>query len=155
MKIQIDRLIIVSIFLCICRINIAQESKKVTCTGKVVDSDSDNYINGYVVAQRKGLAMGWSRWDMRKGSVELEIELSGPNALAGIVADDKALTAWMSEHKISFPAGIIQGDVEKPKSAWNVRSLPWLILTNKKHVVQSEGFAFSELDNKLKQSKRD
>ena len=77
MKIQIDRLIIVSIFLCICRINIAQESKKVTCTGKVVDSDSDNYINGYVVAQRKGLAMGWSRWDMRKGSVELEIECFG------------------------------------------------------------------------------
>jgi hypothetical protein len=33
--------------------------------------------------------------------------------------------------------------------------LPWLILTDQKHVVQSEGFAFGELDNKLQQSKAD
>lgn len=134
MNTQINRIIVVSIFLCICGINIAQEAKKMTCTGKVVDSDgqhiegvkvalylytrqinsfsyginpteqlttkadggfsfsvpadSDNYINGYVVAQREGLAIGWSRWDMRKGGVELEIELSEPNVLAGAVVDE-------------------------------------------------------------------
>ena len=64
--------------------------------------------------------------------------------------DDKALTVWMSEHRISFPVGIVQSDVEKTKSAWNVRSLPWLILTDKQHIVRAEGFGISELEQKMR-----
>jgi hypothetical protein len=32
-----------------------------------------------------------------------------------------------------------------------VKSLPWLILTDKKHVVIAEGFNIDELDEKIKE----
>jgi hypothetical protein len=32
---------------------------------------------------------------------------------------------------------------------WGVRSLPWLFLTDKEHVVIAEGFVVAELDEKL------
>lgn len=31
---------------------------------------------------------------------------------------------------------------------WGVRSLPWMILTDKNHIVAAEGFTVSELDEK-------
>jgi len=34
---------------------------------------------------------------------------------------------------------------------WGVKSLPWLILSNKQHIVQAEGFALSELDEKIQE----
>jgi hypothetical protein len=59
------------------------------------------------------------------------------------------LDKWIEGNNISFPVGMIQGDEEKAKFAWGVRSLPWLILTDKKHIVTAEGFALTELDEKL------
>jgi hypothetical protein len=38
---------------------------------------------------------------------------------------------------------------------WGVKSLPWLILTNKQHIVHIEGFNLNELDKKIKQLKED
>lgn len=35
------------------------------------------------------------------------------------------------------------------KSAWGVESLPWLILTDRSHLVRAEGFDLSELQNKM------
>ena len=35
-------------------------------------------------------------------------------------------------------------------AAWGVHSLPWLILTDDKHLVRVEGFPLAELDGKLK-----
>ena len=67
--------------------------------------------------------------------------------------DEKVLAEWMNGHNISFPVGMIPGEVEKTKSAWNVRSLPWLILTDREHIVRAEGFALAELDEKLKANK--
>ena len=60
-----------------------------------VSADGDDYTYGYVVAEKEGLALGWASWNMRKGSVELEIELGGPNALGGVVVDenDKPVSA--------------------------------------------------------------
>jgi len=50
---------------------------------------------------------------------------------------------------ISFPVGMIQGDEEKTHIAWGgVRSLPWLILTDRKHIVRATGFSINELDEK-------
>ena len=43
---------------------------------------------------------------------------------------------------------MIQGDA-KTRFTWGVRSLPWLILTDAKHVVRAEGFALTELDDKI------
>jgi len=34
--------------------------------------------------------------------------------------------------------------------AWGVKSLPWLILADKQHVVRVEGFNINELDGRIK-----
>jgi hypothetical protein len=65
--------------------------------------------------------------------------------------DENTLNEWVKKYKISFPVGMVQGDVEKSRFAWGVRSLPWLILTDRKHIICAEGFALSELSEKLKQ----
>ena len=49
MENKINRLIIIYVFLCICGINMAQEKKEITCTGKVVDA-GDKPIAGAKVS---------------------------------------------------------------------------------------------------------
>jgi len=39
-----------------------------------------------------------------------------------------------------FPAGIMKGDKEEVLHKWGVQSMPWLVLTDHKHVVSAEGF---------------
>jgi protocatechuate 3,4-dioxygenase beta subunit len=65
--------------------------------------------------------------------------------------DASALKEWVKKQNISFPVGMLEGDVEKTNFAWGVRSLPWLILTNCDHVVTAEGFAVGALTNKIKE----
>jgi len=64
--------------------------------------------------------------------------------------DESALNEWVKKYKIPFPVGMVQGDEEKSRFIWGVRSLPWLILTDRKHVVRAEGFAISELDQTVR-----
>jgi hypothetical protein len=64
--------------------------------------------------------------------------------------DKNTLNKWIEEQNISFPVGIIESNEEETRSAWGVKSLPWLILTNKEHIVRVEGFVLAELDEKLK-----
>ena len=52
---------------------------------------------------------------------------------------------------IPFPFGMAQGDEETARFAWGVRSLLWLILTDKKHVVLAEGLGVQDVDAKLTQ----
>jgi protocatechuate 3,4-dioxygenase beta subunit len=59
--------------------------------------------------------------------------------------------AWMAERSRAFPLGRIDGDPEEVKSAWGIRSLPWLVLTDDRHTVVAEGFAIAELENRLVQ----
>lgn len=63
--------------------------------------------------------------------------------------DEKVLNEWVKENKIPFEVGIIEGDEEKTRLAWGVKSLPWLILTNDHHIVQAEGFQLEELNDKI------
>jgi len=56
---------------------------------------------------------------------------------------------WIKENNIPFPVGMIEGDSDKIRFAWGVRSLPWLILADKKHVVTADGFNIDELDKKI------
>ncbi|MFB0554256.1 MAG: carboxypeptidase regulatory-like domain-containing protein [Phycisphaerae bacterium] len=63
--------------------------------------------------------------------------------------DEKALNEWMKKYNIPFTVGMVQGDEEKTKFDWGVRSLPWLILTNREHIVQAEGFTLTEIDEKI------
>ena len=44
---------------------------------------------------------------------------------------------------------MIKDNDEKTRHSWGVEALPWLILTDKKHIVQVEGFSTTELDAKI------
>jgi len=66
-------------------------------------------------------------------------------------ADHGTLNEWVKKNNIPFPVGMVATDVEEIRFAWCVRSLPWLILTDRDHIVTAEGFAASELDDKIKQ----
>ncbi len=45
---------------------------------------------------------------------------------------------------------MITADIKKTRFAWGVRSLPWLILTDKEHIVSAEGFALEEMGERIK-----
>lgn len=64
---------------------------------------------------------------------------------------ENELARWTKTMNVSIPIGAITDDIEETRFIWNVQSLPWLILTNRKHTVRAEGFALSELNEKLKQ----
>lgn len=56
---------------------------------------------------------------------------------------------WVKESNINTTIGMIQSKQEQTLSKWGVISLPWLILTDKSHIVTAEGFGLSELDEKI------
>ncbi len=66
--------------------------------------------------------------------------------------DENALHEWIKENNIPFPVGMIQGNEEKVRFNWGIKSLPWLILTDRKHVITAEGFGIDELDDKIRQT---
>ncbi|MHC4560952.1 MAG: carboxypeptidase regulatory-like domain-containing protein, partial [Planctomycetota bacterium] len=63
--------------------------------------------------------------------------------------DENALNEWITKYNIPFNVGTVRDDIEKNSFAWGVRSLPWLILTDQQHIIHTEGFALSELDEKI------
>ena len=60
--------------------------------------------------------------------------------------EKEKLDEWIKEQNIPFKIGMIEGDSEKIRFTWGVKSLPWLILTDKDHIVTAEGFSLNELD---------
>jgi len=71
-------------------------------------------------------------------------------AVQGAKTDESKLQEWIKENDISFPVGMISHDTQKTCNAWGVRSLPWLILTDRDHVVIDEGSSLTDLENQLK-----
>ena len=65
-------------------------------------------------------------------------------------ADEDALHQWMRKNNISFPVGMVHREAEKTRFTWGICSLPWLILTDREHIVVAEGFGLEELDAKIK-----
>jgi len=63
--------------------------------------------------------------------------------------DEDTLNEWVKKYNIPFPVGIIADQEEKTRFNWGVESLPWLILTDRKHVVTAEGFGVDKLDDKI------
>ena len=59
------------------------------------------------------------------------------------------LDEWVKENDISFPVGMIENNEKKTQFNWGIKSLPWLILTDKKRTVQAEGFSLDELEEKV------
>ncbi len=70
-------------------------------------------------------------------------------AVQAAEVEPDALAAWRGESRIPFAVVAIGEDIPEHKYTWSVRSLPWLILTDRKHVVTAEGFPVSELDAKI------
>jgi hypothetical protein len=62
--------------------------------------------------------------------------------------DAEDFNQWLKASDFNFPVGIIQADTDEIKFNWSVQTLPWLILTNKEHIVTAEGFNISELGEK-------
>lgn len=77
----------------------------------------------------------------QKGIVVMAVQASKVEAAA--------LTEWVGQSSIALPVGTINGDVDATRLAWAVKSLPWLILTDRKHVVRAEGFSLDELDARI------
>jgi protocatechuate 3,4-dioxygenase beta subunit len=83
-----------------------------------------------------------------------ELEQKGVFMAAVQVAkvDEDNLKAWSARQGIPFPVGRIQDDENKTCSAWGIKWLPWLVVTDKSHTVTAEGFSLDELDAKIKDS---
>lgn len=64
------------------------------------------------------------------------------------------LNQWKNKYNIPFPIGMIEGDAEKARFTWGIRSLPWLILTDKNHIVSSNGFPVTDLGNKIQSAQK-
>ena len=64
--------------------------------------------------------------------------------------DENTLNDWVKKNSIPFLVGMVEGSEEEMRFNWGVHSLPWLILTDRKHVVRAEGFAASELDQTVR-----
>ena len=68
-----------------------------------------------------------------------------------------AVRAWLADRKITIPCGIVVKDEgDAPTRAtlfrWGVKGLPWLVLTDPRHVATAEGFALRDLDAALSAS---
>ncbi len=68
--------------------------------------------------------------------------------------DQDALNQWKNKYNLPFPVGMVEDDTDKARFTWGLRSLPWLILTNKNHIVSSNGFSVSKLDNKIQSAQQ-
>jgi hypothetical protein len=64
-------------------------------------------------------------------------------------ADRGPLDEWLKANKIDFPIHVMEGDIEVKKAQWGVKALPWLILTDKQHVVRAEGFDVASINERL------
>lgn len=51
--------------------------------------------------------------------------------------------------RIPFTIGMIQDNEDSIRFDWAVKSLPWLILTDHRHIVTTENFRVEELDDKI------
>ena len=87
---------------------------------------------------------------LRKKAKELKTKDVVIVAVQASKIDEYKLNDWIKKNNIPFQTGMVQDDEEKIRFEWGVRSLPWLILTDKEHIVTAEGFNLAELDDKLK-----
>lgn len=70
-------------------------------------------------------------------------------AIQAAAIEPAVLNEWIQENDISFPVLTMAGEQDRILFAWNVQSLPWLILTDRNHIVRARGFPMQELDTQL------
>ena len=71
-------------------------------------------------------------------------------ALQAAISTPESFKEWKDANPVEFPLGQLTEKSQKTKWITDVESFPWLILTDKTHSVVAEGFAFEELETKLK-----
>ena len=59
---------------------------------------------------------------------------------------------FLKENNISIATGTIDGEPYDTLLAWGARGLPWLVLTNKQHIITAEGFNPDELSEKIEEN---
>jgi len=63
---------------------------------------------------------------------------------------DSALKEWLRKNRVTVTVGKFDGNIQVLGRSWAVQSLPWLVLTDRNHIVIAEGFPLTELDEKIK-----
>jgi hypothetical protein len=66
--------------------------------------------------------------------------------------DRVELKKWIADNHIAFPVRIVQADEEKTRLVWGVQSLPWLILTDRTHIVTAEGLQLAQIEQEIKKA---
>jgi protocatechuate 3,4-dioxygenase beta subunit len=62
----------------------------------------------------------------------------------------RELYAQLDAHCTAFPWHMAGEDFAARKAAWGIKSLPWLILTDRKHAVIAQGFTLDQLADNIK-----
>jgi len=86
---------------------------------------------------------------LRKKTQELKTKVVTIIAVHASKIEQAKLDEWVKENELDFPVGMIESDEGKTRFTWGVKGLPWLILTDRKHMVHTEDFGLSELDEKI------
>jgi len=63
---------------------------------------------------------------------------------------ESALNDWLRKNRVTIPSGKFDGNMQALGRTWALQSLPWLVLTDRNHIVIAEGFPLTELDEKIK-----
>jgi hypothetical protein len=63
----------------------------------------------------------------------------------------RELYAQLDAHCTAFPWHMAGEDLAARKAAWGIKSLPWLVLTDRRHAVIAHGFALDQLADKIKE----
>jgi len=66
---------------------------------------------------------------------------------------DKEAESWVKKNAPSLTAGTIEGDPHDTLLAWGARGLPWLVLTDKDHVITRAGFNLSAVKQTQQEAK--
>lgn len=88
---------------------------------------------------------------LQLGKRAQELKAKGVSVVAAQASkvDQDAIDEWAKKNNVPFPVGMVQGDEGQTRFTWGVRALPWLTLTDCKHIVRAEGFSLTNLDAKI------
>jgi protocatechuate 3,4-dioxygenase beta subunit len=96
------------------------------------------YRMGIIVAEKEGLALGWANWNFREGDFSVDIKLTEPKILAGIVVDEEDKPVAGAEVRLGM---LILPDKPQPRYLTGVGQLDFLVTQ-----TDAEGrFAFTAL----------
>jgi beta-lactamase regulating signal transducer with metallopeptidase domain len=88
--------------------------------------------------------------ELAKRAKELKEEGIVAVAVQAPKVDEKSLNEWVQKLSLPFATGMVQDDTGNTRFTWGVRSLPWLIFTDRKHIALAEGFDLDKLDREIR-----